>query len=494
MKWYDNLNAEIVAPVAFGTISPGTPSTPVELRLINNLGSTGSDPLTNAHVLLLARDTGETSFVSGGKEYVDRFYLEIRIVGGYQSSPQTTTWFPMGSGRFFSIPEILNDEGIRFEIRVNPPADADPANPEVIFRAVQSPSEFLQVGISESGPDGIYHGLGDAGASEHILANDVLENGVPDQNVQTGLQVWVAAGDVYTKTDGLVNLAVSAAGNERYDLLSLKPDGTVETTTGTEVTAPVTNDDKPAIPAGNLPLAYVKVDDAGPISDSEIEQAYLRGYFGANGNGLNLEVGEGTAIVDNALVLRQTLSVLPLTPSTTNYVWMLRVGTFSVTTTATPPENRALLLFEATTDGSSVTALVDRRVLIGGELVEFLFHWDGTVTVNEERAHFNPSPRKARILPLGGVLASCLDIGDRTTGQLRFQVEVDDGGFANIFTTNERPPEMAFDASPPVDVGGVPEVWEIPPHSRIKAEPSTIPTTGGTTDPSDAVLIVRAVL
>lgn len=494
-KFYDNADVELTAALSFADVSPGTPSTAQEVRLINNLGGTGADPLTNSRIIPLVRDVGETDFVSGGKEYADRFYVEIRVIGGRNMTPANTPWTPLGAGRFFPLESIANDAGIYFEVRINPPANANVSNFEVTFAVEQSPAEFLQLGISESGADGIYHGLGDVGSNEHVIANDVVENsGGADNQVEHGDQVWIGDGEVWTLLDGLTTLAASAAGNERFDLLSLKPDGTLEVTTGTEVTAPATDpEDKPTLPTGNLALAFVLVDDTGTIQDADIENVWTHGLLGAVGSSLNLNVGGGRAVVDNSLIHLQTMTPVPLVANDTNWVWLLRSGGFSVTQTATPPEDRALLLYEATTDASSVTALVDRRHLIGGDLYVLAFHWEGTVVVNAERYHVLPSFRTARLLPIGPAVASVGAIGDGTGGQLRFDIEVDDGGFATLFAVGTHPPEIAFNASPLTDFDAIPEVWTIPAHARIRAKPTTLPTGAGT-DPSDATLLLLVVL
>jgi hypothetical protein len=482
-KWYDNLDVELAAALTFSNVSPGTPSAAQEIRLINNISGSGADPLTNARVLILVRDVGETNFVSGGKEYADRFYAELRVIGGRNMTPRNTPWTPMGAGRFFPLEEIANDAGIYFEIRINAPANANPSSFEVICVVEQSPAEFVQTGLSEAGADGIYHGFGDGGANWHYIATQPTQEGTPSDKVNRGLQVWVQEGELHTVVDGTITFTTAAANNIRIDLLSLKNDGTIEVTAGVEVTSsPV----KPALPLGNLPLAYVTVDEFDTITDGDIEKAWLHGMFSAVGNGLNLEVGAGWAVIDNSLIMLQTMTPLPLTANDDNWVWLLRAGGFSVTLTDTPPEDRALLLYEATTDGSSITTLTDRRNFIGGDIHVLDFRWEGTLTVNDERVQILPSSRKARILP-GSIHAAVLDMGGATSGNLRFLLEVDDGGFTSVFTTNEVPPEIAWNASPLSDFDAVPEVWDVPGHAIIKAEPDTLPS-GGT--PVDAILVL----
>lgn len=494
-KWYDNLNVLLTAAIDFGEIDAGIPSTATEIRLINDLGGTlSSDDLVNARVFIMARALGDSAFKSAGNEFVDRFYVEARIVGGVNKTIQSTAFAPLGAGKFIKLPVLKSDEGIKIEVRANPPFDAL-GSPEVTFAVEASPSEFLQAGLTEGGADGVYHGLGDAGMSEHVIATTVVENpGGADDQVQLGLQVWLHDGEMFTVVDALSAASTAAAtGKERYDLYSLKSDGTLELTAGTEVTAPATDSDKPAIPTGNLPLAYLLVDDTDIIADSDITNIYVRGMFTAVGNGLNLEVGGGTALVDNALIMHQQVSIVPMVANDTNYVWLVRAGGFTVTQVVTPPEDRALLMYQAVTGASSVTTLTDRRHLVGGDIKTFELHWDGTVVVNSERHAVLNSLRDARILPVGGIFAAVGAIGDGTGGQLRFDVEVDDSGYATIFTTGEQPPEILFGATDLVFLSAIPEVWKIPGRARIKAEPSTLPTSAGT-DPSDASLTLAVVV
>jgi hypothetical protein len=84
------------------------------------------------------------------------------------------------------------------------------------------------------------------------------------------------------------------------------------------------------------------------------------------------------------------------------------------------------------------------------------------------------------------------DIGDRTAGVLRIPLEMWDGAaWTSLFSDTDQEPQLAFDATELVVGGWIPDTVEIPPGARLRWRIDEIPTTSGTTDPTDAQVRVE---
>ncbi len=79
-KWLDSADV-VLAGVQTIAQTLGTPGAVLVLKLVNNPGATGADPLTNGRIVGLFRNAGETIWNSSGTEFADRGYLEVKITG-----------------------------------------------------------------------------------------------------------------------------------------------------------------------------------------------------------------------------------------------------------------------------------------------------------------------------------------------------------------------------------------------------------------------------
>src|SRR5690606_37450514 len=308
----------------------------------------------------------------------------------------------------------------------------------------------------------------------------------------------IAGGRAFTMLPDLVTLPAAGSGQERYDLLTLSADGAVNVTSGDAHAPPLDETDKPIPPDREIPLAYVLVDDGGVIEDDDIEQAWTLALFGYQGSfGLTATLGCGPlATVDNAVQPITGTVEVELTASETNYVWIQATGGVAATTSPYVPPGgaRGLLLYEIDTDGSGVVAVRDRRRFSGVELRQVEFRWDGEAVVEEWRYATFHGPREGQILPVRGVLASCGDIGDGSTGELAFEVEVErEGVWESLFPDQSTWPVIENGATELTTDSAVPETWTIPAGARIRAQPETFPS-GGSDDPTDLTLSLLVVV
>jgi hypothetical protein len=486
LKWYDSLGVELSA--AFSIVAdPGAAGTAVTLQLINNKDGTGAATATNIRVKGLFRDVGETRWLASGHEMGDNYYVEAKISAGINKTVRTTDYVPLGPGAYLDIPNLGNDEGVEIDVRLNPPAEALDDQAEIAFRVETRQFEPSVGGLTEAAGDGIYLGLDNERMTYWITAGDATEDATPDMDVLYPDLVWISEGQIYGKGNGSVTLSTVSAGNERWAFLTGKNDGTVAVVYGTEVTAPATESDKPALPAGSVKLCEVLIDDGGVINDTDITNDWgdSLGFFGFTSSGLTATLGSGLAHVSNGFVIHRGKESVSLTASSTNYIFINSAGAFEITTDGSKPTNnpRALLIYEATTDGSGVTALVDRRVFTGRMRV-IRFEWLGTLSTGDFRYATLPRLADSQIQPIISVVAS-IGTNAGTSGNTTFDVDVEDGSWATIFTDASLRPTIAWDDSPPVDLAAIPSVYQIPAGARVRAEVDGLPS-GGT--PTDAAL------
>jgi hypothetical protein len=267
-------------------------------------------------------------------------------------------------------------------------------------------------------------------------------------------------------------------------------------TTGTEVNAPATDADKPAIPEDHIALAYVLVDDTGTINDADITDLRSLGLYAFTSSAAIATIGYGPhALIDDSLLTNQREQNVTLTASSDNWIWLTRSGTLVATTTATPPEPTALLIHEATVDGvPDVTATTDRRRFIGYVPLTIFFDWQGSLSTGDYRYAVIPPHVDAIVLPINGVAFSIETnaTGGTPSGDSRADVEYWNGSaWASIFDTAEDRPIIGnAEGDQIVDRAAVPAVFEIPAGSMIRANIAALPT-GQSSGPDDATLTLQ---
>lgn len=85
--------------------------------------------------------------------------------------------------------------------------------------------------------------------------------------------------------------------------------------------------------------------------------AVVQGLTVSAGTGLNVSVSAGTALI-NGPVQKTNSTTVAVSASTTNYIWLSKLGTFSVVAgSAAPPTGDFVYVGAAITDASSVTSV-----------------------------------------------------------------------------------------------------------------------------------------
>lgn len=250
---------------AFGTVAAGTASTAKAVRLRYKHGQTGSGVPANALVMRVSENGGST-----WRDAVTEFTLAITAV----SAPD-----PLFTERARSL-----GRGTRWPLapfRAGCYADLTLTfTPDKRTGAASTPLSW-ELGIDESisrpvaevpgAPAGVLSGIGDASHSEWITA-PTLANGTDKTTM--GAADWVHAGIRYTLAGGDValsqddNASAALASGEEYIAVQSVGAGVRTVTKGAKATAGTAV--APAIPAGDLPEATVRVPYGGVIVSSTL--------------------------------------------------------------------------------------------------------------------------------------------------------------------------------------------------------------------------------
>lgn len=495
LQWYET-DGTTVAGLDTYTPTAGTPTAAQTTRIYNdNGGAASSDDATELRVTCVSRDAGDPNFeaehalAAGG-------YIECRAVGsgGTGVVAQTTEWTPVGKGRYLYLSDLPSNCYRTIETRVNAPAGYGTVDVEVLLRAVAaSPSVALEDGHHESGAVGVCHGVGDGRFGALLEGGTLTATGSPDDDVHYDLTTWIAAGVPWTLVPGLVTLdnldsaaAALASGESYWCALTLASDGTITQTKSVKGTSPLAVSARPTLPTGEPLLGYVEREFDATIETGDIYQEdRVYGWFAQTSSGASLAVtiAGGWAVLDNRLAIFTGSTIVTCAASDTNYVYLNPEGTFGVNVTGVRPTDRSLLLWEFTTDGTGVTASVDRRVLVGRRLIVMTFEKSGTITATDTVYSSWPSGSAGYILPIRGIVMALGGPGLVSASTIADVDQAVTTTFTTVFTsqgTSDQRPTLAFGATNYSDAGARPEVYRIEPWSRWRATADAVTGTAPT--------------
>jgi hypothetical protein len=493
IQWYDASDVLLTTGPTISGI-PGVPGGAATLKAINNKDGSDASTATNCRIIAAYAFPQGAQPKTAGNAWADGHYAEARIVDGWNLTPQPTDWIPLGANAHLTVPDLANDEGVEIEIRLNAAfQEAAGGTADIVLHLDSATSRIGGIGVSKVREDGIYGGLRDPLVSQVISTANVVEDpGGASANVQIQTTRWVSKGRPFSVFQQLVSVPATSA-DERFDALTLADDGTVTRTSGAEAVTPV----QPTLPAGELLLAYIHVYTSGHggVVDADIENAWEQGYFAYNGaTNLNASIGPGPyALVDDSLVTLNGSTLLSLTASTTNYVWLLRNGTWQITETDQPPASKALLMHEFTTNGSGVTASVDRRHWIGDgvDRLNLVIGGGGEIVDDGSAYALTPPMRKSYILPWPNHvrLAMGTQAAGASSGSTSVDLERDVAGTFTSVLDASNLPAIAHDATDLVVEDVVCATYELAPDVRLRSRVETVPS-GSSTEALDVLLSV----
>jgi len=500
IKWYET-DGTTLAGVDTYTPTAGTPTAAQTTRVYNDNGGTASaDDATELRITAVSRNAGDTNFTAE-HSLAAGAYIECRAVGsgGVGVAAQTTEWTPVGKGKYLYLRDLPSNCYRTIETRINAPAGYGTADVEVLLDAVAAaPAVAIEDGHHESGAVGVCHGVGDGYFGALLEGGTLTASGSPDNIVHLDLTTWIAAGVPHSLLPGIgaaevtINgtdgAAASLASGESYWVaLSLASDGTVTQTKGSKGTSPLAVSARPTPLSDEPLLGYVEREYDATIESGDIYQEdRVYGWFKATTSGASLVsvISGGQAMVDNRLITMTGATSVTLTASQTNYVYLNPAGTLSANITGARPNVRSLLLYVFTTDGSGVTATVDRRSYCGRRIHAMRFEKSGTLAGTNTVYSAWPSGSYGYILPCVGVFLALGSAGS-TSGSTICDLEQSNAGagFTTIFTsqgTSNQRPTIAQGTSNAIDYGARPEVYTIYPWSRWRGVVDAIPGTAST--------------
>ncbi len=505
-----NTSGTPVTSFSFADHTPGSPSTAQSFRFANTGGDAAPDP---AAILLVLDGSGNS--VREGERPVDERWLEIKALGtGSSTSTQLETGFkPWGRFRDFKMDPVPAAGYHDIQIRLNPPTTVTTA--EAVTRTYRFAADpgatatTLSLGFTEHKRDGIILGYGDDSHLEILIGGDATEAGTPDNTFDVPDLGWLHLGIPFVKllhtitTNNLdKDSAALVSGEEYWLVISLAGSTTLTETKSAKGTAPLSEDLAPSAPAGEIPLYRVRRHFDAIINTADLTTLTDIGGFNKVVSGLNATIGPGRMVLDNRLVDRDGTTVLTLTASSTNRIWSIPGpdGGYQVTTTAPKPVERARLLFESVTDGTTETSETDHRVVMGDIIpVKFVWTQDLSDALRDVAYAIFPSSRDGYIqIPKGITFA----VGDNATGNAAGKMEVDIeisdlvGGFTDLFTSkgsDDRRPTVSFGTTEPTSLAALPEVLLIKARSRLRAT-IVFSTAYDVNQPFDAVMTLLVVI
>lgn len=327
-----------------------------------------------------------------GHAILDQNAIEMRITGSDNPDsdpdfvPYTTGWTRVGANRVFECPPMRSNCALYIEARLSPLAQHSGTTASVAYDLVPIVDEAPPWEL-EILHHGILTGVGDGATSEWVDQPTVTETGTPDAYANVSARQWLYLGIPHVEAAEAVELDQDdgdgdplGSGQGYVALLSQAPTGgAVTVTKGLKDTTPY----PPELPAGEWLIATVEVAYGGSgsvIADADItigDDVIGSRFAPAAGSGLELLVAPGRTAT--ATVTEETSVTLPA--SDTRYAWVGKGGGIALTAADVSPAAGATPVCEVTTDGSGVTAIVDRRIFAEPNAECWRLSVSGTLTV-----------------------------------------------------------------------------------------------------------------
>lgn len=372
-EFVDPATGLALGPHAFGTVAAGTASAAKAVRLRYKHGQTGSGAPSNALVMRVSENGGST-----WRDAVTEFTLEITAV----SAPDplfTERARSLGRGTRWALAPFRAGCYADLTLTFTPDKRTGAASTPLSWELGIDESISRPVAEVPGAPAGVLSGIGDASHSEWITA-PTLANGTAEVTlgdcayVHDGIRHELAGGAVALSQDD--GSAVTLSATEEYvAVLSAGASG-ITTTKGSLATAGTAT--APAFPAGELPIAVVRVPYGGVIATSTLVAVSGRCAV-ADAGGLDVTVQPGRVSVPGWLATPRTVQTLTLPDDATSTVRMAASGAVSLTDGAP--------LAEVVTAAGDIVSITDLRRLLGLDLVRLRRAGDETAGTAVDRIY-----------------------------------------------------------------------------------------------------------
>lgn len=340
---------------AFGTVAAGTASTPKALRLRYKHGQTGSGAPSNALVMRVSENGGST-----WRYAVTEFTLAITAV----SAPDplfTERARSLGRGTRWALAPFRAGCYADLTLTFTPDKRTGAASTPLSWELGIDESVSRPVAEVPGAPAGVLSGIGDESHSEWITA-PTLANGTAEVTlgdcayVHDGIRHELAGGAVALSQDD--GSAVTLSATEEYvAVLSAGASG-ITTTKGDLATAGTAT--APAFPAGELPIAVVRVPYGGEIATSTLVAVSGRCAV-ADAGGLDVTVQPGRVVAPGYLVTPPSVQTIEVADDATSIVYLSAEGVANLTA--------GIPLASVVAAGTDIVSVTDLRRLLGLDLV-----------------------------------------------------------------------------------------------------------------------------
>lgn len=498
---YDGAALAANITVALG---PGDVSA-VYTRQLWNLKAGSGDTATGVQLLEEALD-GAT-WKRQGLPVLDGLWASVRATGVINTGDPTFSYSSgtkrLGSSSRMELPNIPANCAIVLDFRFFAPGSIQTTAIETRFIGVSEQNSYGVANKLGMLGSGILPGWRDAALRKVVTGRNITTAGTAVITAVRGIADYDGASVASLNTTHTLDQNDSVpsaltAGQAYIATISQNAAGVVTVTKGARSTTPT----KPAVPADHVWLAYVTVDyevgGTSIIADADVDDAITRTdyYFEASA-GLNIAIHSGSGISTSShYQFHGTISSLTLTASSTNYLWRRPDGTWEDNVTGLAPIDGAELLGEANTDGSSVTAIRDRRVYLSRPWDEICVEMrKASVSATGTAEDWCVVPEDAEI---SRVRAEVKSVSGGASGSYVFDVNTHAEGTmaapVTIYTgqaTDSRLPSIAYNATVLFDEELFHQVRRVKRGQRLSFDTDAIPAGGTATDVRISVFLRR---
>lgn len=475
LEWTDNADVPLAASVHdFGKVAPGTAATLETWRVHNDRLAVGGIPTaSNLQLIVEAHLEGDTIFLGEGVPMLDARAFRVRptVENGLAVS---RPFFNLGSGVQLALPDLDPETFHEFEVEPLPPATISQTTTE--FRLVIADQQVTQIGDAFASAPGIFRGVG-RGQVTGVLDRDGAFGVTGIGTLEQPQYSFYFDGEPHSELavdvtiDDLDGAAAALVVTESYIFYRILTTTGTATLKGLKAVGPTFPADAPALSDGEVALGWGERDFAADLTFAELSGAVPDFFKTRIDSGTTATVGSsgGPMIVEGAKIETTTESLVPLTDDAVNTIWMLRDGTFAVTTDGSSPQLGAQDIGRHTLVAGVETLAEDLRRWAdeSREVEKVLGGDDGDVT-----AWRNVSTRSLWIRPDGislfiPVLPSSFT-PTPTSGRLEVDILIlEPGGTINSIFPSAEFPGYEWDATERVEVAVPEDPLEIPKGSTL---------------------------
>lgn len=434
VRLYDETFAELTTAPDWVKV-PGQMTDPVRFFVINDYADgSGADTAFDRAIVPQERVQGATEWQGSGLPMVDGRRVVVRVIDGYGGLEIAPTgWEPTGDGRPFRLPPLPSGQGVELEVALDVPPGDPPTSTEIYVGVGRVRNTPLAQGLTEAAGNGVYTGLGDGESSALVTLGQITESSPTGPSVEVvgpwgwifGGEPWSDHGQALTLDDTAADGTLSA-GEAYWVLVHTQGASGLVITKGNKGADPLAQTERPGIPAGADPVAYIYRDSSGVISDADIEIVATLGLGLLSHSGLSAQLAPSSSLVANRWVEHQAPEQVTLGASATYHLWRLPVGETAITTDGSSPAPGSDLLYEIETDVSGVASTTRRAHWLGRDGA-LTWQLDGPLTGTRESVLRLPPGEPSRILPLVGEVSTVLlDLGSPASGSTEIDIETAD--------------------------------------------------------------------